>query len=198
MTRTITRIGALAVAFGLAILAAAPIAAHSEQSPTPTATPQTLTVSPLVTIAPMERDSYTVYVPPVVWPLESGQVSSWFGYRVPPTAGASDFHQGVDFAAGAGTPIRSVAEGIVTAAGWDGGLGIAVHVEHVIDGVPVETVYGHMVELPPVVPGQVVARGEVVGYVGSTGVSTGNHLHFEVRYGGEAIDPLPWLYEHAP
>jgi murein DD-endopeptidase MepM/ murein hydrolase activator NlpD len=81
----------------------------------------------------------------------------------------------------------------VTTAGYDGGFGYCVVIASVLDGVPIETVSGHMVSQPPVTVGQHVVPGQVVGYVGSTGVSTGSHLHFEVHVNGQPVDPLAWL-----
>lgn len=147
----------------------------------------------------IERDAYSVALVTVVqWPVPSRDYSDGFGWRVSPTAGASSDHRGVDFTPGAGTEILPIAAGTVTQAGWNGGLGQAVTIEHDIDGQRVTSVYGHMVEGSiRVEPGQQVTRESVLGLVGSTGISTGPHLHFEVIIGGQHVDPLAWLHEHA-
>lgn len=193
------RTTAFVAALALALSAAMPAAVLTPEPTRPVSRAQTFEASPSVRGSVTERDGYGVRTSPVCWPLESGDadVSSTFGSRDAPTAGASTFHAGIDFGVPTGTPIRSVAAGVVTSAGWAGGLGFAVRVEHTIDGAAVESVYGHMVDVPPVQRGDVVERGQVVGFVDSTGVSTGAHLHIEIHVGGEAIDPLPWLYGHA-
>ena len=114
-------------------------------------------------------------------------MTSGFGYRRDPFGGGGEFHPGVDLAASAGSPVRATADGVVGRAGWNGGYGQMIALEQ---GNGVETRYGHMSQLA-VVPGQQVRRGEVIGYVGSTGRSTGAHLHYEVRVNGRPVDPLP-------
>jgi murein DD-endopeptidase MepM/ murein hydrolase activator NlpD len=119
----------------------------------------------------------------------NGEVTSVFGWRVHPIFGTSRFHSGLDLAADEGTPIRAPADGTVVSAGWLGGYGNATIIDH---GQRIATLYGHQSRFGVQV-GQVVHRGDVVGYVGSTGYSTGPHLHFEVRVAGEPTDPGPWL-----
>ncbi len=123
-----------------------------------------------------------------VRPVAAG-VSSPFGYRVHPVTGATKLHAGMDFAAPAGTPIRAAAAGTVASAGWMGGYGYAVVIEH---GNGLSTLYAHQSALW-VRPGQTVAPGAPIGAVGSTGLSTGPHLHFEVRVGGQPVDPSAYL-----
>ncbi len=138
---------------------------------------------------------------PVQWPLAPVTVvSSGFGYRVSPCSGCSSDHQGVDFDPGSGARIAAIADGTVVYAGTEsGGLGVHVIVEHVIDGQMVQSVYGHMIYGSTAVSvGQAVTRGQLVGLVGSTGASTGAHLHFEIRPGGgSAVEPIGWLTTHA-
>jgi murein DD-endopeptidase MepM/ murein hydrolase activator NlpD len=98
-------------------------------------------------------------------------------------------HEGIDIAAPAGTPIVAAASGTVILAGWMGGYGNLVVVDH---GGGLSTAYAHMSSFASSV-GQAVSQGQVIGYVGSTGHSTGNHLHFEVRVNGAAVDPLGYL-----
>ena len=118
-----------------------------------------------------------------------GAVVSPFGYRVHPIYGTVRLHAGVDLDASYGDPIHAAANGVVAETGWMGGYGNAVIIDH---GSGLATLYAHQSQIA-VSEGQEVTRGEVIGYVGSTGLSTGPHLHFEVRVGGEPTDPLPWL-----
>ncbi|MBQ8996209.1 MAG: M23 family metallopeptidase [Oscillospiraceae bacterium] len=125
------------------------------------------------------------------WPLaQSGSFNSGFGYRSDPFTGEQKFHGGIDLGAGEGIPILASADGTVSYANgtdtWGGGYGYYVLVDH---GSGYSTLYGHCSAVC-VVSGQVVRKGEVIAYVGSTGNSTGNHLHFEVRINGEKTDPM--------
>ncbi len=122
-----------------------------------------------------------------LWPLE-GRISSPFGWRNISVAG-NRFHGGIDIAAPTGTPVRSARGGVVTRAGWVGAYGFLVIVDH---GAGWETRYAHLSRIDVTV-GQRLAQGAVVGLVGSTGASTGPHLHFEVRREGQALDPLAYL-----
>lgn len=108
-------------------------------------------------------------------------------------------HNGVDMAIGAGTPIFVIADGVVTKVGNDPNVshGYHVRVQHTIGGRQVESGYAHMVAPPPVHVGQQVTKGDVIGNVGSTGESTGNHLHFEIRIDGVKQDPASWLMLNA-
>jgi murein DD-endopeptidase MepM/ murein hydrolase activator NlpD len=122
------------------------------------------------------------------WPV-NGTITSGFGYRTHPVTGTSRLHAGVDFGAPTGTPIVAAAAGTVVSAGWQGGYGNAVIIDH---GGGEATLYGHQSRLA-VSSGTRVSRGEVIGYVGSTGLSTGPHLHFELRIDGVPTDPMPRL-----
>ncbi|GIU85298.1 MAG: hypothetical protein KatS3mg008_2073 [Acidimicrobiales bacterium] len=121
-------------------------------------------------------------------PVE-GPVVSGFGLRVHPIYQTLRLHRGVDFDAAHGDPVRAAGPGVVVAAGWRGGYGNAVVVDH---GNGISTLYAHLSETS-VKPGDLVDRGTVVGKVGSTGLSTGPHLHFEVRIYGRPVDPTPLL-----
>jgi len=121
---------------------------------------------------------------PSIWPT-TGYVSSPYGLRF----GGSEFHQGVDIAAEIGTPIVATADGVVTAAGWNGGYGNMVDVDH---GGGIVTRYGHASAVAVTV-GQQVRRGQTIAYVGSTGRSTGPHLHYEVRVNGQPVNPAGYL-----
>lgn len=127
----------------------------------------------------------------LIYPLlgTAGTLTSVFGGRDAPTAGASTNHGGIDLAAPTGTQIAAVLGGLVTIAGDYGGYGNAVKIDH---GNGVESLYGHMSAVG-VTPGQQVTAGQVIGNVGSTGISTGPHLHLSMYKGGEAIDPLPYV-----
>jgi murein DD-endopeptidase MepM/ murein hydrolase activator NlpD len=115
-----------------------------------------------------------------------GGSGSGFGLRTHPILGGLRNHDGIDMAAPAGSPIVAGSDGVVSAAGWKGGYGLFVAMEH---GGGLQTRYAHMSRLN-VVAGQSVARGQVIGYVGSTGLSTGPHLHYELRVNGTAINPV--------
>lgn len=118
----------------------------------------------------------------------AGVITSGFGYRIHPITGALEDHPGVDIAAQEGTPIPSVSEGEVVLAGNNGGYGLCVIVAH----KGFQSVYGHASKLLVTV-GQTVRSGERIAEVGDTGVSTGPHLHFEVRQNGSPVDPTPWM-----
>ena len=124
------------------------------------------------------------YVMPV-----SGRLSSRFGPRVHPITGELRPHRGLDLAAPTGTPIGAMAAGTVTFAGDRGGYGNVVIIDH---GDGTETRYAHQDRMSVTV-GQTVVAGETIGTVGSTGLSTGPHLHLELRRDGEAVDPAPLL-----
>jgi len=115
-----------------------------------------------------------------------GGVSSGFGMRFHPVLNYSRMHRGVDLRASSGTPIVAVSDGRVEIAGWHGGHGNTVSLNH---GGGLQSLYGHMSRIL-VRPGQSVRRGAVIGLVGSTGLSTGPHLHFEVHRNGVAVNPL--------
>jgi murein DD-endopeptidase MepM/ murein hydrolase activator NlpD len=118
-----------------------------------------------------------------------GAIVSGFGSRTDPLGGGSGFHTGVDMAAAYRTPIRACRGGKVVIASWQGGYGNAVVIDH---GGGMATLYAHQSTIA-LTTGQNIAAGTVIGYVGSTGNSTGPHLHFEVRLGGTPVDPTPYL-----
>ncbi len=119
------------------------------------------------------------------------RIASGFGYRIDPIYKTVKMHAGLDFTAPQGTPIYATADGIVTTAGNTGnGFGNHVVINH---GYGYETLYGHMVRVKAKV-GQTVKRGEVIGWVGSTGKSTGPHCHYEVHKNGQKIDPIYFFY----
>lgn len=127
---------------------------------------------------------------PDLWPTEGGTVSSYYGSRVNPMSGiGQDWHPGLDIAVDYGAPVYASAAGTVDTAGWVSGYGRYVRIQH---DHGYTTAYGHMSGIA-VAPGQRVRKGEIIGFVGSTGYSTGPHLHFEVQVDGHTVDPLYML-----
>ncbi|MEL6260808.1 MAG: peptidoglycan DD-metalloendopeptidase family protein [Cyanobacteria bacterium J06626_6] len=118
-----------------------------------------------------------------------GPITSQFGSRFHPVLGYSRFHAGTDFGAEHGTPIQAAETGIVIFSGWYGGYGNAVILDH---GDGMTTLYAHASRLN-VTEGDTVRKGDVIAAVGTTGLSTGPHLHFEVRRAGEPVDPMAFL-----
>ena len=131
---------------------------------------------------------------PAIQPVSNkdlNRIASGFGYRIDPVYKTTKFHAGLDFSAPQGTPIYATADGTVTTAGNTGnGYGNHVIINH---GFGYETLYGHMVRVKAR-NGQAVKRGEVIGWVGSTGKSTGPHCHYEVHKYGDKIDPIYFFY----
>ncbi len=123
------------------------------------------------------------------WPV-TGTITSPFGWRSNPFGGAPEFHQGLDIAAPMGTTVTAAAGGTVIMAQWYGGYGNYILIDH---GGGYSTGYGHLSAIY-VSSGQSVQRGQAIGAVGSTGQSTGPHLHFEVRIAGKPVDPAPRLH----
>lgn len=135
----------------------------------------------------------------IQWPFPTTvPISSGFGPRAV-CSYCSSYHLGIDFTPGSGVPIQAITEGVVSAVNLDsGGLGNHVIIDHVINGQRVQTVYAHMQwGSIQVAVGQAVSVGTIVGAVGSTGVSTGAHLHFEVHLDGTPVDPYVWLQANA-
>jgi len=119
------------------------------------------------------------------------RIASGYGYRIDPIYKTTKFHAGLDFTAPQGTPIYATANGTVVTAGFtDGGYGNHVVINH---GYGYETLYGHMYKVK-VRPGQSIKRGDVIGWVGSTGKSTGPHCHYEVHKNGTPVDPIYFFY----
>jgi len=132
---------------------------------------------------PLDRGTF-------VWPLvRYGRISSGFGYRTHPIYRRRMWHSGIDLTAGYGTPIRAARSGRVVSCGWKGGLGKAVVLRH-DNGF--QTVYGHCSKIY-VKRNQYIKKGQNIAAVGNTGISTGPHLHFEVRKAGRAVNPLRYL-----
>lgn len=123
-----------------------------------------------------------------------GPITSYFGYRYHPILHFTRFHAGVDIGAAWGSPIVAAADGRVMTAGWGGGFGREVEIVH---PGGIMSIYGHMSAIVAQ-PGTFVRAGQLIGYVGSSGLSTGPHLHFEVRQGGTPVNPLAVRFTSAP
>ncbi len=122
-------------------------------------------------------------------PIDITTTSSGYGVRSDPFRGTAAFHAGVDMPGPVGTAIYATADGIVGRAGWASGYGNLVELQH---GQGIATRYGHLSSIL-VQPGQRVQRGQLIARMGSTGRSTGSHLHYEVRLEGHAVNPVPFL-----
>ena len=123
-------------------------------------------------------------------PVKTGAFTSGYGVRSDPFQGRAAMHAGIDLSGPVGTPIYATADGTVTTAGWNGGgYGKLVKIDH---GRGIETRYGHLSAIG-VTAGQRVTRGQLIGRMGSTGRSTGSHLHYEVRIDGRAVNPIPFM-----
>lgn len=137
-------------------------------------------------LSAIETENYRRDVTPSQWPTSGGSISSPFGGRANPFGGyGRDWHPGIDIANDYGAPVYASAAGYVQQAGWFGGYGIYARINH---DYGYQTAYGHMSRVV-CSAGQYVKKGEIIGYVGSTGYSTGPHLHFEVIRYGEQVDP---------
>jgi murein DD-endopeptidase MepM/ murein hydrolase activator NlpD len=122
-------------------------------------------------------------------PVEGASLTSGFGMRNHPVLGGRRQHSGVDLAMPTGTPVYATADGVVSKAEWFSSYGLFISLEH---GAAIQTRYGHLSRLA-VAAGQPVKKGDLVGYVGTTGRSTGPHLHYEVRIAGAAVNPIPYM-----
>lgn len=134
------------------------------------------------------RSIATVSIPSRM-PVEAVRLTSSYGMRGHPVLGGRRAHKGIDLAGPVGTPIYATADGMVSKAEWFSSYGLYVSIEH---GGALQTRYGHMSRLN-VANGQRVRKGDIIGFIGSTGRSTGPHLHYEVRVNGQAVNPLPYM-----
>lgn len=139
--------------------------------------------------SPSNMPSYVQGSGDLIWPLSSMMITSEYGWRIHPIFGTSRYHSGIDVGADYGDAIWAAAGGIVIHSGWLGGYGKTVIIDH---GGGLTTLYAHNSELT-VSEGESVYQGQVVAYAGSTGYSTGPHLHFEVREYGEPVNPYNYL-----
>ncbi|NNC72102.1 MAG: M23 family metallopeptidase [Sphingomonadaceae bacterium] len=136
-----------------------------------------------------DRQRQGVMAIPSTSPITSYRMTSSFGTRSDPFGRGRRRHNGLDMASPRGTPIYATADGIVGRAQWVSGYGKYVEINH---GGEIQTRYGHMSQIL-VQPGARVTRGQMIGHVGSTGRSTGNHLHYEVRIEGRPVNPMPFM-----
>lgn len=138
---------------------------------------------------PTEQATKTKASIPSRQPVEGIRLSSTFGSRSDPFNGRARMHQGIDIPGAIGTPIYATADGVVRRSQWVNGYGNLVEISH---GNGMETRYGHMSKLVAQ-PNERVRRGQLIGLMGSTGRSTGSHLHYEVRIAGSAVNPMPYI-----
>jgi murein DD-endopeptidase MepM/ murein hydrolase activator NlpD len=136
----------------------------------------------------LENQKILLASKPSIWPVK-GWLSSSFGYRRSPFTGVKEFHKGIDVSTRAGSPIVASADGVVSFTGWDGGYGRVVLIKH---GHGFETRYAHL-KKSIVKKGQRVKRGETIGLVGTSGKTTGPHLHYEVHLNGVAVNPIRYV-----
>lgn len=136
----------------------------------------------------VRRERAVFQAMPSIWPC-SGRITSSFGFRIHPLLASTELHTGIDIANQKNTPIRATSDGTVKVASWQPGYGRMILLDH---GFSYATLYGHMCSLMVEV-GQKVRRGQVIGYMGSTGTSTGNHLHYEVRFKNSPVNAARFL-----
>ena len=148
--------------------------------------------SPSTTTVPTYRPT-GVSIPSRM-PVNGATLTSGYGLRWHPVIGGRRQHKGVDLAMPIGTPVYATADGVISKADWFSSYGLYISIEH---GGNIETRYGHLSRLN-VAAGQMVHKGDLIGYVGSTGRSTGPHLHYEVRIAGVAVNPIPYLQGGSP
>jgi murein DD-endopeptidase MepM/ murein hydrolase activator NlpD len=180
MTGTATNIGSVERRVALLTVASARLAreAASEQQ-------LVMRILNLRHIRAITRERLMAFIPSID-PVVGATIDGCFCWRSYPDR---EFHEGVDLAAGYGDPVRAAAAGTVTQAGWDGGYGIKVVVDH---GNGYQTWYAHLSRVD-VSAGERVYKGETIGLVGATGFATGPHLHYQVMLDGRAVDPSPYL-----
>ncbi|MEM7666812.1 MAG: M23 family metallopeptidase [Pseudomonadota bacterium] len=137
---------------------------------------------------PVERSVVAI---PSRMPLAGARLTSGYGMRNHPVLRKRRRHKGVDLAAPTGTPVYATADGVIERADWFSSYGLYIAIDH---GADMETRYAHLSKLA-VAAGERVRKGDLIGYVGSTGRSTGPHLHYEVRVDGLAVNPIPYMVE---
>ena len=140
-----------------------------------------------------QREAAALNATPSLWPCR-GSLSSGFGWRIHPVYGYGRMHTGVDISAPFGTPIVATAAGRVIQSGWLSGYGYAITVDH---GNGLSTLYAHCSSLAYGV-GAFIRKGQTIAYVGSTGISTGPHVHYEVLANGSQVNPAPYLLQKEP
>ncbi len=158
-----------------------------------------LAITPAASMASTPGSAATAFTPspfaptkvsiPSRNPLDGASTTSGFGMRTHPVLGGRRGHKGIDLAMPTGTPIYATADGVISKADWFSSYGLYISIEH---GGKIQTRFGHLSRLN-VASGQSVKKGDLIGYVGSTGRSTGSHLHYEVRIAGVAVNPVPYM-----
>lgn len=146
------------------------------------------TQSAPTTVETAETVLQYVYQSGLIWPTTSTRISSNFGYRNAPTAGASSYHQAIDIDGVTGDPIYAAADGYISVATYNSGLGNYITIEH---DESTSTRYAHMDSMI-VSPGQYVTQGQIIGYMGETGIATGDHLDYAVKVNGSYVDPMQY------
>lgn len=192
--RQLLAIGSIAAVGAFTIVPSIPASAEIVHEEVMHMTAQSFSTSADTVIAPVVRDGFATSSFSIVqWPVPaSTPISSWFGYRT--CSDCPTDHRGIDFTPGSGYPIDAIATGVVVEASTVSDYGVHVIVEHVINGTIVRSHYAHMLEGSMAVSvGDTVERGQQLGLVGNTGISTGAHLHFAIIIGGVEIDPYAWL-----
>jgi murein DD-endopeptidase MepM/ murein hydrolase activator NlpD len=204
MSRRRLAIGTVLLSMTLVVIHDLPASATTLPVVEPVVPGQELSISDATLAAstrtlPLEttRDAFDLnFYTPIQWPVDPGSpISSYFGHRSAPCAGCSTQHSGVDFTPGRGTPVHAIADGVAVSrpmSGW----GSYVVLQHEVDGQTVLSGYAHMITGSTIPVGTVVKRGDVIGRVGNTGESSGNHLHFSIIRGDTFIEPLSWLRAH--
>ena len=145
----------------------------------------------LRTITPKQK-KLIIHALPSGYPSSSRRITSTFGYRMHPILHKRKFHYGLDFGGKVGTPIHATADGIVEFSGFNkGGYGNLVVISH---NYGFKTAYGHMLEKLPFKSGDFVRKGDIIGYLGNTGRSTGPHLHYEVKFIKRVLDPQNFIH----
>lgn len=137
------------------------------------------------------KKEFTLVIP-AIWPIDRTKlrtISSYYGYRLHPKLGYRRMHEGIDITAPIGTDVYATGNGVITRAGWQNGYGKVIELNH---GFGYRTRYAHLSSIYVVV-GDSVKRGETIGAVGNTGISTGPHLHYEVHYRGNHVDPINYF-----
>jgi murein DD-endopeptidase MepM/ murein hydrolase activator NlpD len=151
---------------------------------------QSLDKAPALSVAVAPTGISKISIPSRI-PVDGFRLTSEYGMRVHPVLGGRRAHKGIDLASAVGTPVHAPADGVIGKAEWFSSYGLYIQMEH---GGDLETRYGHLSRLN-VAAGQFVHKGDVIGYVGTTGRSTGPHLHYEVRVAGESVNPMPYMQE---
>jgi murein DD-endopeptidase MepM/ murein hydrolase activator NlpD len=178
--------GFFAVALGMG---AAPAAAAPFEAVKPLSTPAPSFKQLFTNWKKLEAPVQPSVAIPSTQPVKGAGLTSGYGVRSDPFRGRAAMHAGIDLAGPLGTPIYATADATVGRSEWAGGYGNLIELDH---GRGIQTRYGHLTR-SAVQAGQRVKRGELIGYMGSTGRSTGSHLHYEVRIDGKAVNPIPFM-----